>query len=363
MNATSLIRLGVKHTRGHLAERFLARTGVDFTKPLTFNANVEAHCNIRCRYCACWRHETYPAEMSLEEWQEILSSIKNLVGTYPISFTGGEPLLKPGILDLLQWCRQHGICAGITTNGALLSDKTVKQLVAAEPWNINISVDAANAEVNDYLRGRPGLFQQICANIRRLKRASRAAGVSFPIMIKPTVNVKNFRYLVELVEWAEQIGATAIYLQPMDRWTPETYDELWIEESDMSDFIEVCEELVRLKRQGAAILNQESTIRLMVNHFREEKTGIRCRCSMQNFSIEANGDVKISSCSPVVGNLRRNTAREIWYGPQASKFRADPERCQCLNVNTSATNKTLVDKVKMGLRLLPTRPERFPRDE
>ena len=84
----------------------------------------------------------------------------------------------------------------------------------------------------------------ICAAIPGCSRSSPTAsaissaerdrqGKRFPINIKPTVNSKNFRLMPELVNWAMAKGVSCVQLQPMDRWTPETYDELWIEDAEL----------------------------------------------------------------------------------------------------------------------------------
>ena len=72
------------------------------------------HCNVKCRYCEYWRLKHYVQEMTIEEWQSALKSIKEFVGTFSINFSGGEPFIKPGFIDLLGWCHRNGISAGVT---------------------------------------------------------------------------------------------------------------------------------------------------------------------------------------------------------------------------------------------------------
>jgi len=154
--------------------------------------------------------------MTIEEWQKALLSIKDFVGKFSISFSGGEPFIKPGFLDLMTFCHQNGILAGVTTNGSALNRKNAAKLVAAHPWNLNISVDAPSAEVHDYLRGWPGLFQKLSDGIKYVRDERDRQGLTFPIIIKPTVGRKNYRYLPDMVQWVKDIGATALNFSP---WT------------------------------------------------------------------------------------------------------------------------------------------------
>ena len=295
--------------------------------------------------------------MTIEEWQRALLSIKEFVGTYSISFSGGEPFIKPGFIDLMAWCHRNGIRSGVTTNGSALTPKNAKKLVEAHPFNLNVSVDAPNAELHDYLRGYPGLFDKLSNGIKFVREERDAAGEDFPIIIKTTVESKNFPLMPDMVEWARDIGATAINFQPMDRWTPETYDELWVEQDKHEQLQAAVDRVLQMKREGMPIMNSELTLRLMVPHFREEKAPpdvMPCRVGMRDFFIRTNGNVEVCFFYPPIGNIKTQSAREIWYGEKAQEIRRQTVECDRLCLYTCLSHRTIKDKIKMGLTLLTT---------
>ena len=358
MNVTTLSKLAFKHTYNHFAEELYLHSGKDITKPVTFYGLVNERCNVKCRYCEYWRLPKYKDEMSIEEWQKALLSIKEFVGTFSISFSGGEPFIKPGFLDLMMFCHENGIHAGVTTNGSALNQKNAERLVEAHPWNLNVSVDAPTAEVHDYLRGWPGLFDKLSAGIRYVREERDKRGLDFPIIIKPTIGKKNYMYLPEMVQWVKDIGATALNFQPMDRWTPETYDELWIEEDELPELQKVVDQMSELKRKGEPIVNSELVISLLVPHFREQSAppeAMPCRVGMRDFFIRTNGDVEVCFFYPPIGNIKEASAREIWYGAKAAEIRKQTVECDRLCLYTCLSQKTLTDKVKMGMTLLSAR--------
>jgi MoaA/NifB/PqqE/SkfB family radical SAM enzyme len=355
MKPSTLARLAFKHTYNHFAEEVYIHTGRDMTRPVTFYGLVNERCNVKCRYCEYWRMPAYKDEMTIEEWQKALLSIKDFVGTYSISFSGGEPFIKPGFLDLMAFCHQNGIHAGVTTNGSALTKKNAAKLVAAQPWNLNVSVDAPFAELHDYLRGWPGLFQKLSDGIAYVVEERDKAGIDFPIIIKPTINKKNYKYLVDMVQWVKEIGATALNFQPMDRWTKETYDELWVEEDEYPEVQKVVDQMLELKRQGEPIMNSDLVISLLVRHFREESAppeAMPCRVGMRDFFIRTSGDIEVCFFYPPIGNIKENSAREIWYGPKAQEIRKQTVECDRLCLYTCLSQKGLTDKVKMGLTIL-----------
>jgi Iron-sulfur cluster-binding domain len=80
---------------------------------------------------------------------------------------------------------------------------------------------------------------------------------------------------------------------------------------------------------------------------------------MHDFFICTNGDVEVYFFLPI-GNIKEQAAREIWYGPKAQEIRKQTVACErlCLStcLSTCLSQKTLVDKVKMGLQLAKRRP-------
>jgi MoaA/NifB/PqqE/SkfB family radical SAM enzyme len=366
MKPSTLARLAFKHTYNHFAEELYIHSGRDITRPVTFYGLVNERCNVKCRYCEYWRLPAYKDEMTIEEWQKALLSIKDFVGTYSISFSGGEPFIKPGFLDLMTFCHEHGIHAGVTTNGSALTKKNAAKLVAAQPWNLNVSVDAPFAELHDYLRGWPGLFQKLSDGIAYVIEEREKAGIDFPIIIKPTIGKKNYKYLVDMVQWVKEIGATALNFQPMDRWTKETYDELWVEEDEYPEVQKVVDRMLELKRQGEPIMNSELVISLLVRHFQEESAppeAMPCRVGMRDFFIRTSGDIEVCFFYPPIGNIKEHSAREIWYGPKAQEIRRQTVECDKLCLYTCLSQKTLTDKVKMGLTILSHQGRKKPKEE
>jgi MoaA/NifB/PqqE/SkfB family radical SAM enzyme len=355
MDVLTLSRLGIKHTKNAVAESLRINTGYDITSPVAFYGIVNERCNVKCRQCECWRLKEYKDEMAIQEWQNALLSIKAFVGEFFINFSGGEPYIKKGFIDLLTFANQNGIHAGVTTNGYCMTRENAAKTVAARPFNVNISVDGPNAELHDYLRGQPGLFDRLSKGIGYLREEQEKQGVLFPINIKPTINRLNFRHLEEIVNWTKKIGATTVIFQPVNHWTPETYTELWVEEDDYEEFSQVIERLIEMKKNGAPIMNSDEVLGLILPHFRDEKAPdetLPCRVGLRNYWIDTRGDVKFCDEYPVIGNVKEQNAREIWYGEKAQVVRRDTLNCRKLCLITCVSQKTILDKVKMGMKLL-----------
>jgi hypothetical protein len=73
---------------------------------------------------------------------------------------------------------------------------------------------------------------------------------------------------------------------------------------------------------------------------------------LRTFFIRPDGSVALCSFYPPVGNLREQSARDVWYGEKAQDIRRQTVACDRLCLITCLSQKTLTDKLKMGTRLL-----------
>jgi MoaA/NifB/PqqE/SkfB family radical SAM enzyme len=365
VNLVDLTRLGVHHVRNAVAEEIYLRTGRDLTVPVSIYGEVIERCNYKCRYCDYWRRPHYRDEMTIAEWQKALLDLKDFIGHFHIEFSGGEPYIKKGFVDLITFCGEQGLKWGVTTNGgAFGNQKVVDWTVAARPFNINISIDSREHGIHDYSRGIDGSLDDIVAGIQALGRAKARHGVDFPIIVKAVVHRLNFRKLPDMVDWVRDIGATAINFQPVEQVTDESKDEFWIGGDELDDLIAVKDRLVAMKQAGAPILNSELLLNLWPNHFRREKApreALPCRIGMRNFFIRADGRVEVCWNFPPIGNVRTQSAREIWYGQEGSRRRQETVGCETLCLFTCLSQKHLSDKFKMGLKLLSGPKSAAPR--
>jgi len=355
MKPSSLLKLGVKHTQNAFWENVYLHTGIDKTRPVAFYALINQKCNSKCQYCSFWRLENYDEELCIQEWQNGLSSIKDFVGNFSISFSGGEPLLKKGFIELLAWCHANKIQAGITTNGMLLANERIaKEVVRTHPFNISFSIDSNRPEIHDGIRGCKGGLAKAQQGVLNIMKFKKELDIQVPVIIKPTVTSKNFKYLPELVHWCKEVGVTAVSMQPLFHWTSETYDELWIEEDDILDFKETIQTLIEMKKADFPILNSTNNLNLFVDNFQSKKAPkevLPCLVGLRNFSIRTNGDVRMCSEFSIIGNIKNQSSQEIWHNQLARKERKNTVSCKKLCLMTCTSQKTLLDKFNIAKKL------------
>ena len=362
MQTATLVRAGARRIGGMAREHLYLSTGLDLTAPESIQGIVNQRCNYKCRYCHFWRIKQYADEISIDEWQQALMSLKEFIGRYVIQFAGGEPFIKKGFVDLLAFCRANGIDWGVTTNGSALGATIVAKVVAACPTNFDVSVDSPDAAVNDLVRGAPGSLDAIGAGIARLRAERDRVGRYFPIRLTPTVSRSTFRSLPRLLAWAAAHGADTVDFHPvhaMPFWTAQMRAELWIGLDDIDAFRTVVDELVEMKRAGAPIETAEERLRSFPDQFLglPVRAGIAgpCRTGMRDYIIESTGDVRVCWDYPSIGNVRAASAREIWRAATAKAMRAQTVACPKLGkecANSCLDHRSLLQEARRALMLL-----------
>ena len=134
-------------------------------------------CNLNCRHCYHQRGES--VTISIESAEKTLKKLRTL-GTTHIHFLGGEPLMVPNIIDILELAKELGFMTSINTNGMRINESFAQELLKANVDSIMISMDGASKEVNDSIRGE-GVYAKVVNAIDCLQRYEIPCGITVTI--------------------------------------------------------------------------------------------------------------------------------------------------------------------------------------
>jgi len=163
---------------------------------------VTRSCPLACKHCrAAARNQPYEGEFSTEEGYRLLENIASLARP-TIIFTGGEPMLRDDIYDLVARARSLGLPAVMAPCGQLVDDAAVRQMKAAGIHAISISIDGATPESHDAFRGVPGAFDMAV----RAADAARRGGLDF--QINTTITQTNRDEVPAIRDLAVRLGAS-----------------------------------------------------------------------------------------------------------------------------------------------------------
>lgn len=157
-----------------------SRQGVSAGRGPVVVWNCTRTCNLQCLHCySASDAQRYPNELDTNEAKVFIDSLAAF-NVPVLLISGGEPLVRPDIIDLAEYAAQKGLRTTFSTNGTLLTSQTVARMKAIGVGYVGISFDGLGA-THDFFRGREGAFQGSLKAVRLCLSAGQKVGVRFTI--------------------------------------------------------------------------------------------------------------------------------------------------------------------------------------
>ena len=167
--------------------------------------NCTRRCNLACRHCYSDSTAQRYDELSHEEGMAFIADVADF-GSPALLLSGGEPFMRPDLLELMQEARDRGLAVTISSNGTMVSPARARAVAAAGVRYVGISVDGRQPE-HDAFRGRRGAYRRALGGIAAL----RAEGVRVGVRVTLTASaIAALPDIFELVE-REHINRACFY--------------------------------------------------------------------------------------------------------------------------------------------------------
>lgn len=171
-------------------------------------------CNLNCTYCWDFDQRERMGELTTADIKKILDSAKRL-GVRSFNPFGGEPFLRKDAIEIIKYAFAIGFQhVTVTTNGTLLAEEKICELVAAVPDGVElgvlVSLDGATASENDFIRS-PGSFVKTTRTIELFDKYRKQMGKRVSLIMNTVVSRNNFRSMVEQVALNKKLGGDCVH--------------------------------------------------------------------------------------------------------------------------------------------------------
>jgi PqqA peptide cyclase len=164
-------------------------------RPLCLLAELTYRCPLQCPYCSNpLELERHGQELATADWQRVLGEAAAL-GVVQVHFSGGEPLVRRDLPDLVQHARRVGLYTHLSTGGSLADEATLERLRDAGLDAVQISLLDARAASNDWLAGRTSFD-------RKARAVAAARALGFPMTLNVVLHRHNLDHLAEIIALA-----------------------------------------------------------------------------------------------------------------------------------------------------------------
>lgn len=241
------------------------------------------------------------------------------------SFTGGEPLLRTDLEELVAHAASRRLVTNLVTNGTLIDRSRAESLAAAGLGSAQVSIEGPEAALHDDLVGRPGAFEEALAGIAAL----RAAGI--PTQTNTTLSRPNLAAAAELPAFLASIGIGRF---AMNLFIPtvsgDNSDRLFVPYEEIGAVVDSVRRAA--KRENMTFYWYSPTPFCLYNPIARGLGNKSCAAADGLLSVAPDGDVlPCSSWDESLGNLLAQDFRNIWFSSAAAYYkekRFAPESCR-----------------------------------
>jgi radical SAM protein with 4Fe4S-binding SPASM domain len=276
---------------------------------------VTEACNLSCRHCHARSGTAGADELNTAEAFRFLKQVSQVRRFQMLVFTGGEPLYRPDIDDLLRYSKNLGLVNVIATNGHYIDRGRARELKRLGVKGVAVSFDSTDERVHNYIRCHPRAFELALRAIEACKSAGMVVQLNYTAM------AENLATLEEVVRFCHEIHADIMLcyqLVPMGRGEHIMGSALSPQQNR-----ELVQSIRQLQRDSVTVIEPVAAPQYWAHLLGRDNTDSKrtarptlfhgCAAGWGLVYVKPNGDVWPCPFIPISGgNLRERTLQDIW---------------------------------------------------
>ncbi|MEI8027764.1 MAG: pyrroloquinoline quinone biosynthesis protein PqqE [Pseudomonadota bacterium] len=293
--------------------------------PLWLLAELTYRCPLRCSYCSNpMEYDQIRDELNTEEWKSALEQARKL-GAVQLGFSGGEPLLRNDLEELVRHGRDLGYYTNVITSGIGLTEKRAESLKASGLDHIQLSFQASSRDLNDAIGGGRSFERKLEA-----ARCIKASG--YPMVLNIVLHRHNIERIDDILKFAISLGANYVELAnaQYDGWAFFNRDAL------LPSATQVQQAEAAVKKFRDSPSGKLLQVFYVVSDYFEGRPKA-CSGGWGKYMMLVCPDGLVLPCHGArklplkFDNVKDSALEDIWKSPSFSHFRGDswlPEPCR-----------------------------------
>ena len=274
---------------------------------------VTLRCNAKCEHCGSSCGYKIPKdEISADELKKALKEIADKYGSNNVflTVTGGEPLMRKDLFDIMGYAKELGFRWGMTTNGMLIDEKVIEKLKETNFQSISISLDGLK-ETHEGFRKVPGSFDKIKKAIKLLQGMDTLK----ILQISTVANKKNIGELEDMYKFLLDMGIKdwrVMCVDPIGRASDN--NEILLGKDELTYMYN----FIREKRVEGKMTIEDACSHYLGLQFENSVRdhGFICGAGIFIGSILSNGDIcvcpNVRRKELVQGNIKTDSIVDVW---------------------------------------------------
>ncbi len=301
---------------------------------------ITAHCNFRCMGCKYGRDFMPGSQLSMEIYRQLIDDAA-AAKVPAVRLYGGEPLLHPNVVEMVEYTNAKGVGCYMTTN-ALVLDQKIHALHAAGLRKITMGYYGQGDEFDAYIQ-RPGRYEKLIESLTNVRRDFGPDQLDLQVNFLLSRRSANKQALDEVVAFADRFQASihvdvVHYSLPYFQEGPEK--ELQFRPEDAPMVREAIDYLLRLKDQRPQLLTESHIALAAFEDWAMKQEEMRVPCDARKLLwVGADGSVMLCYVTFPLGNLHEKRLSEMLYTPTHHKAAQDAFQLNCPNCHCEAGSR------------------------
>ena len=320
----------INSTRAKILYFISKKIDYPLVPPRNVTLTLNYTCNQRCIMCDIRRHPfNKDYEITYEEIKTIVDDMVKMK-IPDLVITGGEPFLYNDIFKVITYAKAQGRQVIMITNG-YYDLNLVEKVINSSVDFLQVSLDGSSAPTYDSIRGVDGAFDVVIANIKRFVEAKKPVGAT------ATIIRQNYKDLINIALLAEELGCTKLALRPahISNADPLNRDsenvDFWIPQTEIEQLKVVAKDLNKFNEQ-TGFLDFCPGVDFLPLYFRDGYLSSLKSCfigfTRLIISYNERRSYGVWMCRDMIGDIRKHSIINIWYGNKARKMRKVIRGCK-----------------------------------
>ena len=288
-------------------------------------------CNAKCKHCGSRAGENVCVkdEISGDEVKKVFKEVSEKCNPAEIiaQITGGEPLLREDVFDVMKYIKSLGFTVCMTTNGMLITDEIIEKMKDAGVDGISVSIDGLE-KTHDNFRGVPGAYNKSIEGIKRLVKS----GILSELQVTTVANKMNIHELEELKNIMELLGIDSWRILEMDLiGRAKDNADLLLSSDDYKYLFE----FIKTNRKKSKMNVMYGCAHFLGMDYEKEvrNSMFICKTGLTIASILYNGDIFVCPNIErrpelIQGNIKENNFMDVWENKFEWFRKMDRMKCE-----------------------------------
>ena len=315
-------------------------------------AFVTNRCNLRCKMCGVCELTSpmdHTPELTTDEWRGVIRSAVRM-RTSLMLMSGGEPLLRQDVFDIIRYACDQGIAFHLCTNGTLIDKEKALRLAETGVNTVSVSIESPVKAIHERLRG-PGTFDRAVQGVRLLREHAPNVNIGVNYLITSA----NFLNMAEMIPFVESLGAHQLKYAPIHtnllhkRKRIGDYGDLLFGEEDLEELDREMRLLMKAAAQNR-LLTTSPMFLSKISSFYSRPSKFRCYAGYAACAVDPFGVV--TPCVDMDGSLsvRDRPLEAIWRSPEFQVQRREVHRCNSSCWDTTNAELSIRLRVRSLIR-------------